>query len=80
MNGQAESCTELACFTMNRAKCLDHTFVYLTETHEQFITQAINAYLDRAADRVVAEKNLLAKVTEKRDEINNILMVSTFPV
>lgn len=76
VNGQLTSCTERACFTLNRAKCSSFDFTLLTSNHVWIIDRVVGKRLQTASQ---AEKNLvIEKVSSKISDINYTLSVSSF--
>lgn len=74
-------CTEMACVTMQRAKCVKNNFTLLKPNHEITIRIVLQRYLNSFDDPTVAEsakQKLVALLAVKKQEIKNILMVSKF--
>ena len=74
-------CTEMACVTMQRAKCVKNTFTLLKPNHELTIRIVLQRYLnsfDDPSDASMAKQKLITLIGVKKQEINNILMVSKF--
>jgi len=82
VDGKLQSCTELACFTHNREKCLKNEFMYLKTTHELVIKNVVQKYLaaQPVEQRIQATKALIQKVADKKAEIQYTLAVSLFVV
>ena len=80
-NGKVGACTELACFTLTREKCLQHDFVYLTSYHEFLIKQTLQRYLASFSpqEQYVVRERLINRISDKKNEILSVLMVSLFP-
>jgi hypothetical protein len=75
-NGFLSACTERACFTMNRAHCTAFAFTLVTPWHERLIEDVVSKRKSDASAQQIEE--IVAKVTEKIDEINYTLSVSSF--
>lgn len=81
VEGKIQACTEMACFTMNRAKCVEHDFVLLKTSHEAIIRLVVDKYFASFAsdaERVVAKEKLIEKIATKKAEIQYTLAVSLF--
>lgn len=76
--GETQSCTEIACFTKNREKCLVNNFEILTRVHELIIKNVIAKYIAAQPANQRAQKidALIQTVANKKTEVKNILMVS----
>jgi len=69
-------CTEKACFTMNRAKCMEFDFQQLTTANEMLIENVVNNRLNTATQD--QKDQVIQKVADKIADINYTLSVSSF--
>lgn len=74
--GEITGCTKRACIHQDVPKCLEHNFIYLEKIHLDLITSAVNKRKETATP--VSTENVYNTIQNKRDEINNILMRTTF--
>lgn len=79
-DGVIGGCTKMACFTLNRPKCLEHDFVILQASHELIIKNVVNKWLKKFSDETVqaAKDKLIATIAKKKAEIQYTLAVSLF--
>lgn len=76
---QTMACTKRACFQEDQPYCQEHAFTYLSESDEYLIDLAVDTYLSNTPDNLpTAKQTIIDRVSEKEEEINTILMTSTF--
>ena len=79
-DGVIGGCTKMACFTLNRPKCLEHDFVILQSSHELIIKNVVNKWLNKFTEETVqaAKDKLIATIAKKKADIQYTLAVSLF--